>query len=232
MANDLQVAAPSNLPSRQEASRLQEEYDDRLLPDEALDEAGKLLAQFPNCKAEDGFIRGLAEVLGLYPRKIALGASVAQSGIASEHQFLSIEAVTAWCNAKTASLRYAVDWNRRAFMPRITDDAPPSQALHLKTRAWLDRDDPDARKMETGVRTDAELKALDDAEIERRRQAEKVSLERSRQDREREYLAMGLELVYLDKERKMVASLPFLLANGWTIEEVNGQATLVKTTND
>lgn len=198
-----------------------EAYQDRISEAEAFALVGILLGQFPNCKGDDIFLRTLATLLMGYPRETVAQIADPQRGVAAQERFLGVEAVSKWCDNRSESLAYAADWEGRAHrtVKGRNGDPEPSQALHIKTMAWLDRDDPKARMLAHGTTDEAELKALDEAEEERLAQKAAVAKNRAVRARLAEYEAAGLEPVYADKNREIPLSLPFLLANGWTVEE-------------
>lgn len=231
MANDLQVSALSTKLGKRQYANAVEAYQDRLRESEAHAVVGILFGQFENCKGGDIFEQSLVTVLISYPRQVATKIIDPNSGIATVEHFLGIDGVKKWCDAQAETISYAADWEMRAKRQvenRGKDEVPPSQTLHLKTRAWLDRTDRAVQMMEAGAHDEAELRALTEAQEKKKAEDQKRIMDRSQQDRIAEYHAHGLEPVYADAARTIVVSLPMMLKLGARIEDVHGVPTLIR----
>ena len=71
---------------------------------EAIEAAGRLLAQFPSNRGGDGFIGALADVLASYPRSVVSNCCNVKTGVARSVEFLSIAALVTWCERETEQL--------------------------------------------------------------------------------------------------------------------------------
>lgn len=108
------VTGREQLPTDLQKSSVQKALDDRLTFSEATLLAAALLDQFPNAKnSPDGFIGGIAQVLATYPRSVVSGVTNPVHGIPSDHEFLSVAALVAWCEKKTEPMRAEGDYEIR-----------------------------------------------------------------------------------------------------------------------
>lgn len=181
----------------------------------ALDIAADLLAQFPNCKAEDGFLQSMAQLFNEYPASLVSQITSMRIGLATKSEFLSLAAMSKWLSEKSETLIWAADWDRRAtkqIEDRTMQITPPS-ALR-KMQDWTDR-----RKEEK--------------EEENRRsqilQAEntKRHMTETNENRAQEYRRAGIDPVYVG-DSVTVVSLHMMLHMGWRIEVVDGRKVLTQ----
>lgn len=99
------------------------------------------------------------------PRDVAERIIDPTRGLARSVEFLSIAAISKWCDAQSAHVYAEIERSRRAVL-QIEErlewkDAPRPQSLIQKTAAWLNRTDPLAKQ----------LTAQDEAKNERSAQA-------------------------------------------------------------
>lgn len=127
--------------------------DDRLTLSEALELVGRLIGCYPNAgKVEKSYLGALADLLAKYPRNVATRCCDPARGVARETRFLpTVADVVGWCERETEPLRRDVDYERRVDRQFRERDAWRAETvgdgLKAKGRAWLDREDPDARRL-------------------------------------------------------------------------------------
>lgn len=225
MGNQLQRSEPDSLQVARQNLSATEVLSERLLPSEAMAIAADLLECFPNCKAEDGFVRALAEGLFMhYPPSVVGVISDAFVGLPAFSSFLSIEAAKKWLDTSVRPIHEEAERDRIAAeqskqLPWI--DEPPSKSGLEKARTWLRRIDPRAK----------ELNGISDESRERQNAIDLAKsqqvIEREGQLRVAEYIARGLNPVYADAKRTIVCSLPLLLSLGWRVVEEQDGPTLI-----
>lgn len=123
---------------------MQRELDTRPTPSEAIRIAAELLEQFPNCKAEDGFIGTLAKILAAQPRSVAMLIVDPLRGLAYREQFLSIASAAEWCEKQSVPMYQQLSRARRVNQQMVDHNdwrAPKPQSLLDAGKAWLERKD-------------------------------------------------------------------------------------------
>ena len=192
MDKQLQLSARAALPAGQQNSSALTASSERLNPSEALSIAADLLSLFPNCKAEDGFIRALAQELFMrYPASVVHEIADAFTGLPAITGFLSIDAAKKWLDQRCKPLFEQAEHERRALAPPEPEwidkqKAEEAQNIIAKNAAWLTRKDPRVREL---------MAAAGKGEIEHQRQAELLTKLKTANDRyfERECAAAGID---------------------------------------
>lgn len=188
----------------------------RLPLSQSLDIASDLLAQFPHCKAEDGFLRSMAELFNQYPAGVVTQITNMKTGIATHAEFLSLAAMTAWLDQQSEGIYKAADWDRRAQRQIENRDKPlESQPLLRKMQDWT------AKRQGEIAEEDKKLRAIQD-------KRSKEFMAESNEARAAEYHRAGLDPIYADEDHTIVCSLPMMLHMGWKIGEIDGRKALVR----
>lgn len=216
LSEKLPPTGRANLPAAPRNSNLTQVLAQRLSPSQAIDLVSRLLQHFPNCKAEDGFIRALAEMFAGYPKPVALEI-VGPRGLAMSEQFLSLASAKQWLDNRCAPL-----WEEAERSKRVQEqtaaardwNAPRMQSLLIKTRRWLDRDDEVAKAL---------AEEHEKSERERRARANTAVLEAGRQKLLDEYEAEGVEPFFTGADKSMPVSLSLLKSLGAEIVEDEGR---------
>lgn len=189
---------------------------ERLPLSQSMDIASDLLAQFPNCKAEDGFLHSMAQLFNRYPASIVAQITNMETGLATKAEFLSVAAITKWLADESDGLRYISDWDMRARRQIESREKPLALGSPLrKMQDWTHR-----REEELAVETERVRKIQD--------QRTKQHMAETNETRAAEYRAAGLDPIYASNDRSFVVSLPFMLHMGWRIETVDGRKQLTR----
>ena len=210
MDKQLQLSARAALPAKQQNLNALAVLDERLLPSEAMSIAADLLSLFPNCKAEDGFIRALAQELFMrYPASVVNEIADAFTGLPAVTAFLSIDAAKRWLDDQCKPLFEQAEHERRALAPPEPEwldkqKAESVQNIIAKNAAWLTRKDPRVREL---------MAAAGKGESEHQRQTELLAKLKISNDKyfERECQAAGI-----DPARGVSPSLLATLKTGHT----------------
>lgn len=83
---------------------------------EAIEAATKIIGCYPNggANAGDSYIGALAQILGSYPKSVAIACGNGLTGIVRDCKFLpTVADIVAWCERKTEPLRVQHDRERR-----------------------------------------------------------------------------------------------------------------------
>mgnify|MGYP001588912028 CR=1 FL=1 len=187
----------------------------RLQLSESLSTAADLLAQFPHCKAEDGFTRSMAELFNQYPASIVREITHMRNGLAVGAEFLSLAAMAKWLDQHTEPLLKAADWDHGARR-QIENRGKPleSQPLLRKMQDWTAK-----RENEMAVETEKQRA------IQNKRT--KALMAETNEQRAAEYHARGLDPVYAG-DNETVVSLQMMLHMGWRIETIDGRSALTR----